>query len=221
MKKPGLWQKFSQLVADSSPLMTVVGQIALLVVCNLCWLLCSLPVVTMGAATTALYDVLMARRGMTYDTAFISFFRAFRRRWRTATLLWLPIILLGAVWMTAAWLTAARGLSNNAFALLPLLLSGAVGAFVVLWLFPLLAVSGGRPAQLVRQAFVLGLSELWRSLTALALECIPLLLFLLYARTFMILGAFWCLLGFALIGWCKLLVLEPVLRRHAARGSDD
>lgn len=60
MKKPlGLWNKFSNLVSDSSPLMTRVGQVALLVVCNLCWLVCSLPVVTMGAATTALYAVLL------------------------------------------------------------------------------------------------------------------------------------------------------------------
>lgn len=46
MKKPGLWQRFSNLVSDSSPLMTRVGQVALLAVCNLCWLVCSLPVVT-------------------------------------------------------------------------------------------------------------------------------------------------------------------------------
>lgn len=217
MKKPGLWQTFSQLVSDSSPLMTRVGQVALLVVCNLCWLLCSLPIITMGAASTALYAVLLERQGMSFDTAFIAFFRAFRRCWRTATLLWLPILILGAVWMSAAWLTAAQGLSNNAFALLPLLISGAVGTFVVLWIFPLLAAGGGRPLQLVKRAFLLGLSELWRSLAVLALECVPLLLMLLYARVFMVLGAFWMLLGFALIGWLKIMILEPVLRRRSSQ----
>lgn len=219
MKKPGLWQRFSNLVSDSSPLMTRVGQVALLAVCNLCWLVCSLPVVTTGAATTALYAVLLERRELSFDTAFTAFFRAFRRCWRTATALWLPALVLGVVWLWAAWLTAVQNLLNNAFALLPLLVSGAVWAFVVLWLFPLLAIGGGRPGALLRKAFLLGLGELWRSMVMLVIELVPLALFFLYARTFMILTGFWILLGFALLALLKLLVMEPVLRRHAPKQS--
>lgn len=215
MKKPGLWQRFSNLVSDSSPLMTRVGQVALLAVCNLCWLVCSLPVVTTGAATTALYAVLLERRELSFDTAFTAFFRAFRRCWRTATALWLPALVLGVVWLWAAWLTAVQNLLNNAFALLPLLVSGAVWAFVVLWLFPLLAIGGGRPGALLRKAFLLGLGELWRSMVMLVIELVPLALFFLYAKTFMLLSGFWILLGFALLALLKLLVMEPVLRRHA------
>ena len=216
MKKPGLWQRFSNLVSDSSPLMTRVGQVALLAVCNLCWLVCSLPVVTTGAATTALYAVLLERRELSFDTAFTAFFRAFRRCWRTATALWLPALVLGVVWLWAAWLTAVQNLLNNAFALLPLLVSGAVWAFVVLWLFPLLAIGGGRPGALLRKAFVLGLGELWRSMVMLLIELVPLALFFLYAKTFMLLSGFWILLGFALLALLKLLVMEPVLRRHVS-----
>ena len=215
MKKPGLWQRFSNLVSDSSPLMTRVGQVALLAVCNLCWLVCSLPVVTTGAATTALYAVLLERRELSFDTAFTAFFRAFRRCWRTATALWLPALVLGVVWLWAAWLTAVQNLLNNTFALLPLLVSGAVWAFVVLWLFPLLAIGGGRPGALLRKAFLLGLGELWRSMVMLVIELVPLALFFLYAKTFMLLSSFWILLGFALLALLKLLVMEPVLRRHA------
>lgn len=216
MKKPGLWQRFSNLVSDSSPLMTRVGQVALLAVCNLCWLVCSLPVVTTGAATTALYAVLLERRELSFDTAFTAFFRAFRRCWRTATALWLPALVLGVVWLWAAWLTAVQNLLNNAFALLPLLVSGAVWAFVVLWLFPLLAIGGGRPGALLRKAFLLGLGELWRSMVMLLIELVPLALFFLYAKTFMLLSGFWILLGFALLALLKLLVMEPVLRRHVS-----
>lgn len=220
MKKPlGLWNKFSNLVSDNSPLMTRVGQVALLVVCNLCWLVCSLPVVTMGAATTALYAVLLERRNLSFDAAIGAFFRALRRHWRTATALWLPALALGLVWLAAAWLTAAHGLLNNAFALLPLLVSGAVWAFVIQWAFPLLAAGCRGAGPVLRKAFLLGLGELWRSAVALAVDCLPLVLFFLYAKTFMILMGFWLLLGYALIGLVKLLVMEPVLRRHTPLGK--
>ena len=156
MKKPGLWQRFSNLVSDGSPLMTRVGQVALLVVCNLCWLICSLPLVTMGPATAALYSVLLERKGVSYDAALVSFFRSFRRYWRKALLLWLPAMVLGAVWPWAAFLTAAQGLMNNAFALLPLLVSGAIWAFTVAWAFPLVAIGVQGCGQVVRRAFLLG-----------------------------------------------------------------
>ena len=219
MKKPGLWKRFSDLVSDHSPLMTRVGQVSLLVVCNLCWLVCSIPVVTIGASTTALYAVLLERRNLSFDAALGAFFRAFRRHWRTATTLWLPALALGLIWLAAAWLTAAQGLLNNAFALLPLLVSGAVWSFVVQWAFPLLAAGCRGAGPVLRKAFLLGMGELWRSAVALAVDCIPVVLFLLYAQTFMILMGFWLLLGYALIALVKLLVIEPVLRRHTPLGK--
>lgn len=53
----------------------------------------------------------------------------------------------------------------------------------------------------------------------LAVECVPLVLFFLYARTFMLLIGFWILLGCALIGLVKLLIMEPVLRRRTPLGK--
>ena len=44
--------------------MSIVGRIAFLVVLNLCWLMCSLPLVTMGASTAALYSVLLERQDL-------------------------------------------------------------------------------------------------------------------------------------------------------------
>ena len=172
-----------------------------------------------GAATTALYAVLLERRNLSFDAAPGAFFRAFRRYWRTATALWLPALALGAVWLAAAWLTAARGLLNNAFALLPLLVSGAVLAFVLQWTFPLLASGCRGIGPVLRKAFLLGLGELWRSALGLAVDCLPLVLLFLYARTFMTLMGFWVLLGYALIGLVKLLIMEPVLRRHTPLGK--
>ena len=62
---------------------------------NLLWFLCSIPVFTAGAATTALYDVtLRISRGE--DPSLTSrFFRAFRENFRQSTILWLILLALG------------------------------------------------------------------------------------------------------------------------------
>ncbi len=53
------------------------------------WLVCSLPVITIGAASTALYYTMVkcVRHDIPEPTRF--FFRAFRKNFRQATLLWL------------------------------------------------------------------------------------------------------------------------------------
>ena len=68
-----------------------------IVTAGLLWLLCSLPIVTLGASSTALYYAVVKcirheRGGLTK-----SFFKAFRRDFKTATLIWLIILAAGVL----------------------------------------------------------------------------------------------------------------------------
>lgn len=61
-----------------------------IMILSLFWLVCSLPVVTAGAASAALYDA--AVHGIRRDEAgaYVRFFRTFRRELKTAVLAVLP-----------------------------------------------------------------------------------------------------------------------------------
>ena len=74
-----------------------------IVTAGLLWLLCSLPVVTLGASSTALYYAVVKcirheRGGLTK-----SFFKAFRRDFRIATLCWLLFLAAGLVFAADVW----------------------------------------------------------------------------------------------------------------------
>lgn len=212
MKKSPLGQKISAFFADTSPFMAFIGRIALLVVVNLCWLVCCLPVVTAGASSTAMYTVLLAFDGHTFDTAFKAFFTAFRRRFRSATLLWLPFMALGALLLLDWRLLNAQGLTDSMGVMVLLLLAGAVYAFSLLWLFPVLATVDSGFLATVKTAFLLGLRELWRSFLLLALSCLPLAMLTLYAQAFMTLWEFWLLIGFGALAFLKSRVMVPILK---------
>ncbi len=71
-----------------------------LIVAGLLWLICSLPIITLGASTTALYyavnKCVRHNRGLLTPT----FFSGFRSNFRQATIIWLIIlgyVLLGVV----------------------------------------------------------------------------------------------------------------------------
>ena len=76
-----------------SRLSEVLSGLIDLVFAGLLWLLCSLPVVTLGASNTALYYTVMKcirhNRGRVAPT----FFHGFRSNFRTATLIWLLFLL--------------------------------------------------------------------------------------------------------------------------------
>lgn len=62
---------------------------------SMLWLVCSLPVITIGASTAALYSVTLkyAREEEGYLTS--SFFAAFRQNFRQGTAIWLILLLAG------------------------------------------------------------------------------------------------------------------------------
>lgn len=85
---------------------------------SLCWLFCSLPLVTLGAATTALYDAVFhgVRKGE--DVVYGRFFRTFKGNLKTATLFTLMGLVVALVCLWLWWITyslTAAGLSEGFF----------------------------------------------------------------------------------------------------------
>ena len=61
---------------------------------SLCWLVCSLPLVTLGASTTALYDAVYHGVRREEIRVYGRFFSTFRAEFKTATLVTLPALAL-------------------------------------------------------------------------------------------------------------------------------
>ncbi|MBR2716629.1 MAG: YesL family protein [Oscillospiraceae bacterium] len=80
---------------------------------SVCWLVTSLPIFTVGAATTALYDAVFhgVRRGEPGD--YIRFFRTFRQNFRTATLVTLPFLLIAAAIFGVWYVTYVMALDGS------------------------------------------------------------------------------------------------------------
>ena len=64
---------------------------------NILWLVCCLPIVTIGASTTALYytSFKIAKDEGSYITTM--FFRSFRQNFKQATVIWLIMLAAGLI----------------------------------------------------------------------------------------------------------------------------
>jgi len=82
----------STLFDPDGPLMTVLIKIADIVVLNLLFLICSIPIVTIGASLTALYYVTLKMVEGREGYIVKSFFQAFRQNFKQSTAIWLILL---------------------------------------------------------------------------------------------------------------------------------
>lgn len=85
------------LFSIENPFWQFVNRLLHIILLNFLWLICSIPIITMGAATTAVYSVTlkMVKKQEGYTTK--SFFEAFRTNFFQSTVIWLILLVIGAV----------------------------------------------------------------------------------------------------------------------------
>ena len=80
-----------------SPIARAINKFVQMIYIGLLWFLCSLPVLTAGAATTALYEVLLKMQKDEEGAVGTAFFRGFRSNLKCSLPVWIPILLAEAV----------------------------------------------------------------------------------------------------------------------------
>lgn len=150
-------------------LFRVLSFFADMIILQLIWVVFSLPLVTMGASTTAAYYAAMKKLEFEEGHIWSNFLRAFRSNFGQATKLWLMALAAGAV--LAGDLVFSRSLGGalgtgmmvffTPFALLFL--------FTLIYLFPVLAKFENTLMRTVKNAFLMSLANIPYTLLALAL----------------------------------------------------
>ena len=109
---------------------------------SLCWAVCSLPVFTVGAATTALYDAIYhgVRKGESGD--YIRFFRTFRESFGPATLVTVPALVLGAIFYFMWYVTFVVAAGGDEMAIVLLYAYRVLMCVpMAVWLFAMFTLS--------------------------------------------------------------------------------
>lgn len=183
--------------------MTSVGEMMLL---NICWILGSLPLITIGAANTAMYTVMGRRLREEGSGTVVPFFKA-----------WWSNLKMGSLfWIVQALMTVS--LASAFFLPLPLafkIIAGVVLVLVTLvfsLIYPQIARFRNRWFPYVRNAVILLVLRLkWVALNFLLILS-PLFAFLLMPGEFLRLGFIWLLFGFSGLFYLSAKVMRNVLQ---------
>ena len=193
--------------------MRAIGRVGDLALINLLFLLCSIPVVTLGASAAALYTVSFQMvRGEEKQIA-RTFFSAFRRNFGQATLLTVLFLLLGAgLYLDLRVMQA----NPAAFPLVFWVGSGLLalaGAITLPCAFALQARFDNTIWKTLKNAFILAVTHPLISLATAVLTLLPLGM-LLFATYYLLLSSvFWFLFGFSLAAIANSWLLERIFRQ--------
>ena len=169
---------------------------------NLLWFLCSIPIITIGASTTALYYASLKIVRDEDNHVGAQFFRSFRENFRQATVIWLILLGLGLFLGADGYIVyhlrqSSLGPAGVLWTLVLAVLIAAAVVYVIVLLhvFPLLASVSNTNTAMLKNAFLIGTHYLFATILVFAVH---------FAMFFVVVAWFTPLIVFG-EGLCALL----------------
>ncbi len=163
---------------------------------NAIYVICCLPVVTIGAATAALYAVTLPSSDET--GCFRKFFAAFRSNFSQATKIWLIFLIPLVPLCVSIYLCLVYTFPGSNIMLILAFICLAIYMTVESFVFPLQARYENPPRTTIRNAVVLGIRTLIPGLLMGAINLLPLIVFFIDLQIFIYLFVLWQFVGFSL-----------------------
>lgn len=204
-----------------SPLMQMLTRIGDLILLNVLFLICCLPVITAGASLAALHKMTQEIVYETDSSTVKGFFRAFKANFRQATGLWL-IILFVAAGLFCDYLlivTFFSGSESVKWMIGLLVVLAILVVSVVSYMIPLLVRYENKLRQHMNNAVILSVIKLPRTLGLLLLTFLPFLILMLNINVFLQTLIFWLFIGFAFVVYMQTTLLKPVFN-ELEQGKD-
>ena len=187
-----------------------LGKIGDMICLNVMWLICCIPIITIGASTTALYTVMLRMVKNEEGYIFRGFLKAFKSNFKQSTLIWLILLLLGIVWTVdfrvAGFMPGMAGIILSAI----FLVLGFILLSVMIYIFPLTARYENGIKATFKNALILTVAKLPYTFLMVAIVVAAVFASLWSAFTLLFSLPLWLIIGGALIAWVNSYILRRV-----------
>lgn len=195
--------------------MTFVANLAIL---NFLFLICCIPIITVGPAITAMNYVVFKMR-MERDIPIAkSFFKSFRQNFQQGVIIWLLMLLAGSLLgidFYIVWYSAPSTVLR-----ITVTIASSVYLMTLIYAFPLLARFNNTVFKTIRNATVLSVTSIPRTLSVLILIAVSIVGTLYSEKTVVYGTLLWLSIGFSGITYIISLVLQKTFRKYVQTGTE-
>lgn len=182
-----------------------------LILLNILWILFSLPIITIGASTTALYSVTM--KCVLGEEGYIvsDYYRAFRKNLKKSTIVFMVLMLTGCVLLADLRITINFHGSMMKYVLFEgILIVCAVYIFELVFIFPVISINKASLWTVMKNALVIPVKHLPVSLIVIACAVGSFGATLINRMTIMFGGLIWSFIGIALVAYVQSFFLVSI-----------
>lgn len=202
---------------SDSPVIAFINKATDLILLNFIWIICCIPVFTIGAATSAMYYVciISIRQGDGYVVR--RFFKAFKENFAKSTIVWLCILVLVALGIVDVvfWTKMGGSISR-------LMIAVSVAILIIIlmiceYIYPVMAKFEGDIKTCIKNAAAMAVGYLPYTVVILVIDAVAVIVNLktVAANVVMV------FVGFALITYVKSFLFYKVFMNHMDERFDD
>ena len=177
---------------------------------NLLWIIFSLPIITVGAATAALYTLCFRMLSNQETSIFKEFVRSFKENFRPSIPYTVTLLVTGTVLAADFHILGASGGSAQGILYGICLVLLVAFAAIFSYAFPLFARYENTFSGTMNNAWRLAASKIPQTLALLAIHCLPWILLLSVPDIFFHIFWIWIFAGVAVGAYLASMLLRPV-----------
>lgn len=171
-----------------SPVMRILNRVADLLILNFLMIICCIPVITVGAAYTAMHYVLLKMVRDEEGYLVRGFFKSFAANFKQATVLWLIMLLIIGVYIGDGLIFQYSSIQFPKPLMIAVVAIAILLLMTALYVFPLQARFENTVKNTLKNAMILAFANLPKTILMVVLYALPLVIayFSSYALIFVI-----------------------------------
>lgn len=191
-----------------------LGRIADLVILNVLFLLCSIPIVTIGASWTALYSVTL--KAVKNEESYIvkGFLKGFKENFKQSTIAWLVLLVVGMVLLVdIQFAMGLDGTFGKVFGVTIYAIS-FLYLMIAMYIFPYIARFRATMKQIFKNALFIGIGSFPFTLLLFGVNFLAVFFSLLNPQTLITAIAFWMMTGFGFLAFVTSYIYRKVFSKY-------
>lgn len=195
-------------------LFRALGKLADLMLLNILFLVCSLPIFTIGASFTAMYYVTLKLAENEEGYIARGFLKSFKQNFKQATIIWLILLFFGIVLVLD--LLILKDSTGTFVTVLRVVITATmiIYALILLYVFPILARFYNSVKDTFKNAFIMAVVNLPRTFVMLVICAASVLATFLNTYTLWYGILIWMMAGFALVAFANSFFFKKIFAKY-------
>lgn len=190
----------------------VLSRVFDFVLLNILWVICSLPIITIGASTTALYSMMLKIAANEEGYILSGFLEAFRKNMKQSIVVWLLLLGIGTI-IGMDFMIVHRMQGSLAAAGTVLIGAAALICMIeTVFVFPLIAKFENTTFNMMKNALLIPIARLPFTVLVMFLTGMCLVLTFLNTTTILAGAVIWSVIGVSLLAFANSFLIREMFK---------